>query len=1110
CNPSGECKPYPAFQKINPSSQLQIRGNCETGCENVNSIAYSYQIFRKLSKPTVDNAWIPFWMPHLPSNASTSSNGVIYLNKSHVLGSDANQMVMLAELFKLDETAVDWKIDLTVTTITNSGISMGSSSLRLKKNKLPQAGKCTVSPTEGLAMTTFFKIICTGWQDLDGKIVRYEYYSIYRGIDQPVSLGFDSVGQIEFELPLGPAFDNYKMYLYVEVIDNDDGSTRFNLDTPGLSSSLNGYSTDLDKDLSDAAVPDDDNDIENFWNNPRNLDSDPSIANLDPIAKMPNSVFQGFSKINLPNFCDMIAQDPINETNSSSNPLYTPPKNPNSCDTKTVVLRTRNEPIAPTGTNGANETKIEDSNTVSLEFLDENSNQIGITESRNPIDIWIPRNPTLIVEFTNVDVANLSLPMNASFLPNGITVDAVNISLFIQIRPELLDIGYFVWYKIGLTPGVDDTSVGFCPENIKTVRGETYYQMSINQSEIDGFKGFIGFGIREMNTEEFEFYCTGNSSSPMVPLYRNMTNFTSDFSLRIFSSACYFYDRENGKWNSDGVQIMDDSNIHYTHCKSKHLTTFAGGFIVLPPAINFEKVFANASFADNPTIYITVIVISSLFIALMIIARYMDIQDSKKLGLNLLPDNNPYHDYCYEIMVFTGSRREAGTDSQVRFILSGEDLDTGVRVLSDPRRKVFRRSAIDSFIMAVEQPLGALNYLRIWHDNSGDGDYASWYLKFVIIRDLQTKEKAYFLCEKWLAVEKDDGKIDRLLSIATEVQKTNLQYLAQKETKKKIQDEHLWLSILSRPIQSAFTRMDRVTCCFVLLYVTMLMNILYYGVDTSSNPSGLEIGPFMLTPTQIGIGIITNIITFPPTLLLVYLFRNSKKRTTPLRKLEKMMTKNQNKEEIKFDNLQTSKSPVPELKSKKKSKGLPWWCKIIAYVLSAIFMGVSIFFIIIQGINLGDEKVKKWLTSFVTSILSSILLTQPIKIVLTAMVVILICRKSNDVSDIQHDADEDDSTYENKRNLNKDQRFDQYRDFGISDTGKLNSNEIDEARKKRETEVKFWKMVKEVTAYFVFLMLLFTFSYSTRASNSYFYKAHMEKFILGEEFEKVRKFQILL
>ena len=643
-----------------------------------------------------------------------------------------------------------------------------------------------------------------------------------------------------------------------------------------------------------------------------------------------------------------------------------------------------------------------------------------------------------------------------------------------------------------------------------TVRGETYYQMSIDQSEINGFKGFIGFGIREMNDEEYSQFCNGNFSQIKVkPLAKNMTNFTGDFGLRIFSAACYYYDTDTGKWLSDGVEIVNDTNVHYTHCRSKHLTSFAGGFVVLPPAINFENVFANASFDKNPTIYITVIVISVLFIIFMLTARYMDVQDNKKLGLNLLPDNNPYHDYCYELIVFTGSRSEAATDSKVRFILSGEDFDTGIRMMSDPRRKIFRRGGIDSFIMACERPLGILNYLRIWHDNSGEDDYASWYLKFVIIRDLQTKERFYFLCEKWLAVEKDDGLIDRLLPVATEVQKTNLQYLAAKETKKKISDEHLWLSILSRPVQSPFTRMDRVTCCFVLLFITMLMNILYYGVDKDANRSGLEIGPFMITPTQIGIGIITNLIIFPPTLLLVYLFRNSKRRTTPLGKLNKTIDKNGEKKFTHFDDFNSRQTPVRASLSpvvKKKSKGLPWWCKIIAYVLSAIFMGVSIFFVIIQGVNLGDEKVKKWLTSFLVSIISSVFLTQPVKIVLTALVVILICRKSNDVADTQHDADEDDSTFESKRNLNKDNRFEKYRDYTINvDSGKLTYDEINQARKKRESEVKFWKMIKEVTAFSIFLIILFIFSYSTRDPNTFYYKNHMTKFLLNDNFKNVSK-----
>jgi polycystin 1L2 len=279
---------------------------------------------------------------------------------------------------------------------------------------------------------------------------------------------------------------------------------------------------------------------------------------------------------------------------------------------------------------------------------------------------------------------------------------------------------------------------------------------------------------------------------------------------------------------------------------------------------------------------------------------------------------------------------------------------------------------------------------------------ASWYLKYVIVKDIQTKEIFYFICEKWLAVEKDDGKISRIFPIATQVQKTQLKYMIRKQAQEKLFDTHLWLSIFSRPVKSSFTRLDRTVCCFVLLYISMLANILYYGIDKSANSGGLILGnlkinlkdsysninlicyqgPFLLTPTQIGVGIMTNLIVFPPSLLLMQLFRKSKRRTNELKKIKK---KNDEFDDI-TKGRDSNKTPSINNDSKttdvKKSFALPWWCKIIAYILSFIFIGVSIFFIIVQGITFGDEKVQKWLTSFMSSVLSSILLTQPIKVIL--------------------------------------------------------------------------------------------------------------------------------
>jgi polycystin 1L2 len=44
-------------------------------------------------------------------------------------------------------------------------------------------------------------------------------------------------------------------------------------------------------------------------------------------------------------------------------------------------------------------------------------------------------------------------------------------------------------------------------------------------------------------------------------------------------------------------------------------------------------------------------------------------------------------------------------------------------------------------MMSVENPLGPLLYLRVWHDNSGLKGKASWYLNMINVMDLQTGEK---------------------------------------------------------------------------------------------------------------------------------------------------------------------------------------------------------------------------------------------------------------------------------------------------------------------------------------------------------------------------------
>lgn len=68
-----------------------------------------------------------------------------------------------------------------------------------------------------------------------------------------------------------------------------------------------------------------------------------------------------------------------------------------------------------------------------------------------------------------------------------------------------------------------------------------------------------------------------------------------------------------------------------TQCFSTHLSTFAGGFIVLPNSIDWKFVFANADFHRNRTIYLTVIILLIIYIILLIISRRRDKKDKEKV-----------------------------------------------------------------------------------------------------------------------------------------------------------------------------------------------------------------------------------------------------------------------------------------------------------------------------------------------------------------------------------------------------------------------------------------------------------------------------------------------
>lgn len=127
-----------------------------------------------------------------------------------------------------------------------------------------------------------------------------------------------------------------------------------------------------------------------------------------------------------------------------------------------------------------------------------------------------------------------------------------------------------------------------------------------------------------------------------------------------------------------------------------------------------------------------------------------------------------------------------------------------------------------------------------------------------------------------------------------------------------------------------------------------------------------------------------------PSLFIVQVFRRIRPRIqiSPI------------EQALKKINLSMNISTITKAKDRQPWRiTFPWWVLYPAYGLSFLIMGVSIFLIIIRGIEFGDLKTQQWLISIITGIFSSILLTQPLKIILLAIFFACVCRKSTDVGE---------------------------------------------------------------------------------------------------------------
>ena len=93
---------------------------------------------------------------------------------------------------------------------------------------------------------------------------------------------------------------------------------------------------------------------------------------------------------------------------------------------------------------------------------------------------------------------------------------------------------------------------------------------------------------------------------------------------------------------------------------------------------------------------------------------------------------------------------------------------------------------------------------------------------------MQTGTPYKFLCNRWLDVGEDDGAVCRNIDLTDDDDFNDFDYLFQKVLYQNMYDGHIWLSLVTRPLQSSFTTVQRLCACFTLLLTSMLANAMFY------------------------------------------------------------------------------------------------------------------------------------------------------------------------------------------------------------------------------------------------------------------------------------------
>ncbi|XP_047143432.1 uncharacterized protein LOC101241823 isoform X1 [Hydra vulgaris] len=413
-------------------------------------------------------------------------------------------------------------------------------------------------------------------------------------------------------------------------------------------------------------------------------------------------------------------------------------------------------------------------------------------------------------------------------------------------------------------------------------KGKVYVYLSENVNLTESNKPIVLTFGSEDDIKARSIFLPGSNYSLSSVYYLGIEHdFSNNISLNVYvyTSHCLYWNTMQYIWDSTGCIPTQDSTPSNIVCKCNHLTSFTGSFQLQPNPLNFS-LLKKLDIQTNPVAFVTCLCVVLLYMIGLFIAYRCDKREQK--GEHIIPfiggDDGFYQ---YEIRFKTGPYPFAGSTAKIGIQIFGTSCTTKVRVINSNNH--FLRNGLDIFRISLHKSVGKIHKIHLWHDNSGLSP--SWYIERVVIRSLFNGEKFFFFCNRWLGVDFEDGTLEADFYVANMIEMQKFSTIFFDVLLRMFNDFHLWLSIFERPKFSRFSRVQRLTCLVTLILSWMAVNAMWFQVAPDGKID-LYIGFQGYSLEEVAISFITVAMVFPINLLFVLLFKKSRQRNVPKKKLK--------------------------------------------------------------------------------------------------------------------------------------------------------------------------------------------------------------------------------